>query len=144
MAIRVRNVLKRKVVDLEPREPGRISLYVCGPTVYGYIHIGNARTFAWFDFIRRYLVYRGLDVTYVMNYTDVDDKIIERAKIEGTSSDAIARKYAKAFEEDTAALGVQPADIVVKCTDHITDMVEAIQGLIDKGLAYQSGGDVFF
>jgi cysteinyl-tRNA synthetase len=144
MTIRVFNSLVRDTVELEPREPGKISMYCCGPTVYNYIHIGNARTFLWFDMIRRYLVYRGYDVTYVMNYTDVDDKIIDRAKLEGVPPEGITSKYTKAFEDDMAALGLKPADIIVKATDHIEDMVEAIDGLIKKDLAYESDGDVWY
>jgi cysteinyl-tRNA synthetase len=119
-------------------------MYCCGPTVYNYIHIGNARTFLWFDMIRRYLSYRGYDVTYVMNYTDVDDKIIDRAKLEKIPPEGITSKYTKAFEEDMAAMGVGPADIVVKATDHVAEMVTAIEGLIEKGVAYEAGGDVWF
>ena len=144
MTIRVFDSMTGSQVPLEPREPGRISMYCCGPTVYNYIHIGNARTLLWFDMIRRYLRYRGYDVTYVMNYTDVDDKIIDRANLEKVPPDGITSKYTKAFEEDMAALGVDPADIVVKATDHIPQMVEAIEGLISKGVAYESGGDVWF
>ena len=144
MTIRVFDSMSRTQLPLEPREPGRISMYACGPTVYNYIHIGNARTLLWFDMIRRYLRYRGYDVTYVMNYTDVDDKIIERANLEKVPPDAITRKYTQAFEEDMAAMGVTPADIVVKATDHIADMVASIEGLIAKGVAYAAGGDVWF
>jgi cysteinyl-tRNA synthetase len=144
MTIRVFDTMARKVVPLETREPGRIYMYVCGPTVYNRIHIGNARTFVWFDMIRRYLVYRGYDVTYVMNYTDVDDKIINQATEEGIPTEGITSKYTKAFEEDMAALGVTTADIVCKATDHIGEMVTAIGGLVDKGVAYDVGADVFF
>jgi cysteinyl-tRNA synthetase len=144
MTIRIYDSMARSLTPLEPREPGKISMYCCGPTVYNYIHIGNARTFLWFDMIRRYLVYRGFDVTYVMNYTDVDDKIIERANLEKVSPETITAKYSRAFEEDMAALGLRPADIVVKATDHITEMVDAIEGLIEKNVAYESGGDVWF
>jgi cysteinyl-tRNA synthetase len=119
-------------------------MYVCGPTVYNYVHIGNARTFVWFDAIRRYLVYRGYDVTFVMNYTDVDDKIIERAKIEQLPPDGITGKYARAFEEDMEALKFQPADILVRATDHIEDMVDAIEQLVGNGAAYEAEGDVYF
>jgi cysteinyl-tRNA synthetase len=142
--IQVHDSMQGKVVPLETREPGRVTIYTCGPTVYNYIHIGNARTFIWFDEIRRYLTYRGLSVTYVMNYTDVDDKIIERAALEGVSEDTITSKYSTAFEENMKGLGVRPPDILCRATDHIEDMVEAIQGLIDRGAAYASGGDVFF
>jgi cysteinyl-tRNA synthetase len=144
MAVRIHDTLSSGLVPLETRDPGKVAMYACGPTVYNYIHIGNARTLLWFDFIRRYLTYRGYAVTYVTNYTDVDDKIIERAKLEGLSPDAIASKYTRGFEEDMQALGVNPPDLVAKATDHIEDMVAAIGGLIDKGSAYDAGGDVFF
>jgi len=119
-------------------------MYLCGPTVYNYIHIGNARTTVWFDQIKRYFVYRGYDVTYVMNYTDIDDKIIERARVEGLPTDGITSKYARAFEENMAALKVEPPDILVRATDHIDDMVDAIDGLIRTGAAYEAEGDVYF
>lgn len=144
MSIQIFDTLRRKVVPLETREPGRVAMYGCGPTVYNYIHIGNARTFVWYDMIRRYLVYRGLDVTYVMNYTDVDDKIIERARIEKLPPEGVTSKYTRAFEEGMDALGVQPADITSRATEHIDDMVKAIEGLIERGVAYETEGDVFF
>ena len=144
MGIRVYDTLTRSEVDLEPREPGRIAMYACGPTVYGYVHIGNARTILWYDQIRRYLEYRGFEVIYVSNYTDVDDKIIERAKIEGISADEVARKYADAFEADMEGISVEPPTILVKATDHIDDMVKAVEGLIERGFAYEAGGDVYF
>src|ERR671915_40999 len=108
MPIQIHDSLAKKTVPLETRDERKIAMYCCGPTVYNYIHIGNARTFLWFDFIRRYLTYRGYEVTYVMNYTDVDDKIIERARVEGLPTDGITGKYSKAFEEDMAALKVGP------------------------------------
>jgi cysteinyl-tRNA synthetase len=132
------------VVDLRPRDEGRLGIYVCGPTVYNYVHIGNARTFVWFDLIRRYLIYRGYDVTYVMNYTDVDDRIIERANVEGISAEAVTSKYSRGFEEDMRSLGVTPPDVLTLATTHIEDMVKAIEGLIEKGVAYEADGDVFF
>ena len=144
MPVRIYDTGSRTVRELETRAEGRVAMYCCGPTVYNYIHVGNARTFVWFDVIRRYLAYRGYEVTYVMNYTDVDDKIIERANLEGVTPDGITKKYADAFESDMSALGARPADIVVKATAHITDMVEAIEGLIDKGLAYEVDGNVFY
>lgn len=144
MTIRVHETMRRGTIDLEPRDAGKISMYLCGPTVYNFIHIGNARTCVWFDQIRRYLAYRGYDVTYVMNYTDVDDKIIERANVEGISPDAVTSKYARAFEEDMAAMGVTPPDVLARATTHIEDMIKAIEGLIEKGVAYSAEGDVFF
>ncbi|MFN2588311.1 MAG: cysteine--tRNA ligase [Actinomycetota bacterium] len=144
MAVRIYDSRLRAVVPLQTRDEGRVAMYCCGPTVYNYIHVGNARTFVWFDAVRRYLVYRGYDVTYVMNYTDVDDKIIERANLEGIPPDGITKKYERAFEEDMAAFGATPADIVCRATDHVGLMVEAVEGLVDKGLAYEAEGDVFF
>jgi cysteinyl-tRNA synthetase len=142
--IKVYDSKQRKLVALEPRDEGRISMYACGPTVYNLIHVGNARTLVWYDMVRRYLVYRGYDVTYVMNYTDVDDKIIERANIEGIPTEGVTRKYTQAFEADMSALGTEPATLIVRATDHIGDMVIAIQGLIDKDVAYEVDGDVWF
>jgi cysteinyl-tRNA synthetase len=144
VTIRVYDTLTRNEVELVPREKGRISMYACGPTVYGYVHIGNARTILWYDQIRRYLAYRGFDVSYVSNYTDVDDKIIERAKVEGITPDEVARKYSAAFEEDMEALSVEAPSTLVKATDHIEDMIKAIEGLIERGAAYEAGGDVYF
>jgi cysteinyl-tRNA synthetase len=143
--IQVHDSLSGKTVPLETRDEGRVAMYVCGPTVYNYIHIGNARTFIWFDQIRHYLTYRGLHVTYVMNYTDVDDKIIDRAALEGVSAEEITHKYSAAFEANMEALGVKPPDILSRATDHVSEMVDAIQGLIEKGVAYAAeDGDVFF
>ncbi|MBK5093600.1 MAG: cysteine--tRNA ligase [Actinobacteria bacterium] len=144
MAIKVYNTLTRQKEDLVPRDEGKISMYVCGPTVYNYIHIGNARTFLNFDMIRRYLEYSGFDVTFVQNITDIDDKIINRAKEEKTDADAVAAKYSLAFEEDMAALGVRPPDIAPSATEHVAEMVEVVRGLVDKGYAYKSEGDVYF
>jgi cysteinyl-tRNA synthetase len=144
MPVRIQDTLAKKMVDLVPRDPGKISMYVCGPTVYNYIHIGNARTFLSFDLIRRYLRYRGFEVTYVMNYTDVDDKIIERAKVEGIPTEGVTQKYSKAFEDDMRALGAGMADVIVKATEHVEDMVEAIEGLIENGAAYEADGNVFY
>jgi cysteinyl-tRNA synthetase len=144
MGVRIYDTMQRSVVDLRPRDRGRLGIYVCGPTVYNYVHIGNARTFVWFDLIRRYLTYRGYEVTYVLNYTDVDDRIIERANIEGISTDAVTSKYSRGFEEDMRSLGVTPPDVLTLATTHIEDMVKAIEGLIEKGIAYEADGEVFF
>jgi cysteinyl-tRNA synthetase len=144
MTVRIYDSQQRKVVPLQTRDEERVRMYVCGPTVYSYIHIGNARTFIWFDVIRWYLAYRGYDVTYVMNYTDVDDKLIERAKLERLSTDAISAKYSDAFEQDMRRLGARTPDIICRATDHIEDMVKAIEGLVEKGAAYSVDGDVFF
>jgi cysteinyl-tRNA synthetase len=144
MPVRIYDTQQRTVVPFEPSRIGRASLYVCGPTVYDYVHIGNARTFVWFDLIRRYLAYRGYDVTYVMNYTDVDDKIIERARHDGLAEEDVARRYARAFEADMAGLAVAPPDVLSRATEHIPDMVDAIEGLIAKDVAYEADGNVFF
>ena len=145
MGIHIYDSMQRETTPLDTRVPGKVGMYVCGPTVYNYIHIGNARTFIWFDLIRRYLVYRGYDVNYVRNYTDVDDKIIERAKLEKLPPDAITKKYTDAFEADMAALGGEIPDMTVKATDHIRDMVTAIEGLIANGSAYATDdGNVWF
>ncbi|MFQ5692776.1 MAG: cysteine--tRNA ligase, partial [Nitrospinota bacterium] len=128
----------------EPVRPGRVGMYVCGVTVYDDVHLGHARGTLVFEVIRRYLQFKGLEVTFVRNFTDVDDKIIGRAQEEGTSAAAIADRYIQAFSEDMNRLGVPAADVEPRATDHIPAMVEMIQGLIDKGLAYAVEGDVYF
>ncbi|MEA2434308.1 MAG: cysteinyl-tRNA synthetase [Actinomycetota bacterium] len=142
--IQVSDTLRREVVPLETRDPGRAGIYTCGLTVYNYAHVGNMRSIIWFDFIRAYLAYRGYNVTFVMNYTDVDDKIIERAKVEGIPPEAVTAKYTKAFEDDLLALGGRMPDVTPRATGHIEDMIGAIQGLVDKGFAYESEGNVWF
>ena len=144
MAIRIYDTLARDQVELTTREPGRVAMYVCGPTVWNFIHIGNARTFLWFDLIHLYLEYRGYDVTLVMNYTDVDDRIIERANIEGIPTEGITKKYEAAFEADMQALGSQPPDILTRASQHISEMISAIEGLVANGSAYEAGGNVWF
>ena len=144
MSIRFHDTLARGPVELDPRDPGKVSMYACGLTVYNYAHIGNVRTLVWYDQIRRYLAYRGFDVTYVMNYTDVDDKIIERAQVEGITPEEVAHKYAEAFEDDMRVLGAEPPTILALATEHIEDMIAGISRLIEKGSAYESEGDVYF
>ena len=144
MSLRVYDSAARSVVPFEPAHPSRVSMYVCGPTVYGLVHIGNARTFLWFDLIRRYLTYRGFEVTFVMNYTDVDDKIIERARQEDVDEETLAHRYSEAFEGDMKALGVGAPDILARATEHIPDMVAAVEGLVEQGFAYEADGNVFF
>ena len=133
-----------KKVDFVPLEDGKVSMYVCGPTVYNYIHIGNARTFISFDVIRRYLMWRGYDVTFVQNVTDVDDKIINKANEEGRSAAEVAAEYTDAFIEDMHAAGVLDPDIRPKATEEIPSMIELVQQLIDGGHAYEAEGDVYF
>jgi cysteinyl-tRNA synthetase len=144
MAIRLYDTMSRSVRMLETRDQGRVAIYGCGMTVYNYAHIGNARTVLWYDLMRRYLTYRGLDVTYVLNYTDVDDKMIDRARQEGLSVAEVAAKYERAFEQDMAALGARPPDVVCRATEHVEEMVEAIEGLVERGFAYEAEGDVWF
>ena len=144
MSLRIYDSAARSVVAFEPAHPPRVSMYVCGPTVYGLVHIGNARTFLWFDLIRRYLTYRGFEVSFVMNYTDVDDKIIERAREEDVDEETLAHRYAEAFEADMNALGVGAPDVLARATQHIPDMVAAVEGLVEQGFAYEADGNVFF
>jgi len=138
------NTLTKKLEDFEPVEPGHVKMYVCGPTVYDVFHIGNARPFIVFDSLRRYLKYRGYKVTYAQNITDVDDKIINKSAAEGISSSEVAKKYTEAYFQDLEKLGVLPADYQPRATETIEEMVEFIQGLMDKSFAYEVDGDVFF
>lgn len=144
MSIVVMNTLTRSKEVLETRDPGKVAIYVCGPTVYNHIHVGNARSAIVFDVIRRYLRWRGYDVTFVQNYTDVDDKIITKAQEEGRDPTDVAREYSLAFEDVMNALGVQAPDILVKATDHIDSMIDEIQRLIANEHAYESNGSVWF
>ncbi|MFS8514746.1 MAG: cysteine--tRNA ligase, partial [Planifilum fulgidum] len=144
MSIQLYNTLTRKKEPLRTVEPGKAKIYVCGPTVYNYIHIGNARVFVFFDVVRRYLKYRGYAVTYVQNLTDVDDKLIKASKETGRPVPEIAETYIRAFFEDMDSLGVERADVHPRATEHIPEMIEAIRTLIDKGYAYERNGDVYF
>lgn len=144
MAIKLYNTLTRRKETFEPMEEGKIKMYVCGPTVYNYIHIGNARPAVVFDMIRRYFEYRGFDVQYVSNFTDVDDKIIKAAEEMGEDVMAIAERFIKAYHEDTGALGVKPADEHPRVTDTMPEIIEFIDRLTEKGYAYESEGDVYF
>ena len=121
-----------------------MSIYVCGPTVYNYFHIGNARPFVVFDTLRKYLEYRGYKVKFVQNFTDVDDKIINRAKEEGVTAGEISEKYIEEYYKDAAALNVRKADVHPKVTETMDDIIKFVQDLIDKGYAYESGGDVYY
>ncbi len=142
--IRLYDTKQRKKVDFIPREEGKVSMYVCGPTVYNRIHIGNARTFLSFDTIRRYLTWRGYDVTFVQNITDIDDKIINRAREEGTTAADIAEQYTEAFINDMHAAGVLDPDIRPKATEEIESMIELVSELVERGHAYEVDGDVYF
>lgn len=144
MTIKIYDTKLRRKVDFEPLEQGKVSMYVCGPTVYNRIHIGNARTFISFDTIRRYLMWRGFDVTFVQNVTDVDDKIIKRANDEGRTAAEVSTEYTAAFIDDMHAAGVKDPDVRPKATEEIDTMIELIQELIDGGHAYEVEGDVYF
>jgi len=144
VAIQVYNTLTRKKEPFIPIEEGKVKMYVCGPTVYNYIHIGNARPPIVFDVVRRYLEYRGYDVTYVSNFTDVDDKIIRAANELGEDVFAVAERFIAAYHEDTCALGVQKADLHPRVTETMDDIISFIEQLVEKGYAYEAEGDVYF
>ena len=143
-ALSVYNTLTRRKEPLEPLRPGEVRLYVCGPTVYSWVHIGNARTFTVFDVVVRYLRYRGYRVSYVRNYTDVDDKIINAAREVGEDPAALAERFVQAFEEDARGLGLLPPDVSPRVTEVIPEIRALIQKLLDEGVAYSAGGDVYF
>jgi len=138
------NTLTRKKQDFVPITPNKVKMYVCGPTVYNYFHIGNARPFLFFDVVRNYFDYLGYEVEYVQNITDIDDKIINRANEEGIEYKEFTKKYIDAFYEDLKALHISKADKNPKATDYIAEMIGLISDLIDKDFAYESGGDVYF
>ncbi|MBE5937884.1 MAG: cysteine--tRNA ligase [Lachnospiraceae bacterium] len=142
--MKIYNTLNNKKEELVPIEEGKIRMYVCGPTVYNYIHIGNARPMIVFDTVRRYLEYKGYEVNYVSNFTDVDDKIIAKANEEGVTAAEIAERYTKACLEDMNNMNVMPATVHPKATEEIDGMIEMIQTLIDKGYAYEKNGTVFY
>ncbi|MCA0985546.1 cysteine--tRNA ligase [Halobacillus yeomjeoni] len=144
MSINIYNTLTRKKEPFQPLEEGKVKMYVCGPTVYNYIHIGNARPAIVFDTVRRYFEYRGYDVHYVLNFTDVDDKLIKAANEMGEEVPDIANRFIKAYKEDVGALGVQEAVDHPRVTENMNEIIEFIEGLIEKGFAYEAGGDVYF
>ncbi|MGI6451101.1 MAG: cysteine--tRNA ligase [Desulfitobacteriia bacterium] len=144
MAVKLYNTLTRRKEEFVPREQGKVAIYACGPTTYNYFHLGNARMLVVFDMVRRYFQYKGYAVTYVQNFTDVDDKIINRAAEEGCDPLALARKYIDEYFKDAQALNILPADVHPKATEHIPEMIEIIKKLEEKGLAYNEDGDVYF
>jgi cysteinyl-tRNA synthetase len=144
MTIKIYNTLTRKKEEFVPLEEGKVKMYVCGPTVYNYIHIGNARPAIVFDTVRRYFEFRGYKVKYVSNFTDVDDKLINAAKQLGEDVPTIANRFIKAYFEDVTALGCKKADVHPRVTENMVTIIEFIQTLIEKGFAYESGGDVYF
>lgn len=142
--IKIYNTLTRKKEVFTPLEEGKVKMYVCGPTVYNYIHIGNGRSTVSFDTIRRYLEFRGYEVNYVSNFTDVDDKIIRAAKELELTAPEVADRFIEAFKEDTQALNVKPACSHPRVMDHIPDIIEFIEALIEKDFAYEAQGDVYY
>ena len=143
--MQIYNTQTRKKEEFVPVEPGKVSIYACGPTVYNFIHVGNARPIILFDVLRRYFEYRGYDVTFVQNFTDVDDKIIKRANEEGITSQEVAEKYIQEYFTDAQGLGVRPATIHPKATENMQQIIDMVQTLIDKGYAYPvENGDVYY
>ena len=138
------NTLSKQKEEFTPLEEGKVKMYVCGPTVYNFIHIGNARPMIVFDTVRRYFEYKGYDVTYVSNFTDVDDKIIKKANEEGVSSDEISKRYIAECKKDMDGMNIEPATKNPLATEEIGGMIEMIQTLIDKGYAYEKNGTVYY
>jgi cysteinyl-tRNA synthetase len=144
MALRVYNTLTRSKEEFVPRKQGRVDIYQCGVTPYDYTHIGHARQYVFWDTVRRYLKYRGWKVFCVQNVTDVDDKIISRAGAEGVEPEEISEEYHRDFLEVMDMLGVERPDVMPKVTQHIPEIIRLVEGLIEKGYAYEADGDVFF
>ncbi len=142
--MKIFNTLTRQKEELIPIEPGRLRIYACGPTVYNYIHIGNARPLCVFDVLRRYLEWRGWQVDFVQNFTDIDDKLIRRAREENTTVQALAEKYIDEFWTDAKGLNVREATHHPKATENIDEILDLIGQLVEKGCAYPAGGDVYF
>lgn len=144
MGIQIFNTLTREKELFVPLEEGKVKMYVCGPTVYNYIHIGNSRPVIVYDTVRRYLTYRGYDVTYVSNFTDVDDKIIKAANELGEEVPELTERFINAYFEDITALGCEKADAHPRVTEHMDEIIDFIKVLVDKGYAYESQGDVYY
>jgi cysteinyl-tRNA synthetase len=142
--VRIYNTITRQKEEFHPIEKGKVKMYVCGPTVYNYIHIGNARPSIVFDTVRRYLEYKGYEVAYVSNFTDVDDKLIKASQELNEEVPEIASRFIDAFFEDTGALNVKKATEHPRVMDHMDDIINFIEALVEKGHAYESGGDVYF
>ncbi|XVG95631.1 cysteine--tRNA ligase [Eubacteriales bacterium KG127] len=142
--MKIYNTLTRKKEEFVPIKEGHVSIYVCGPTVYNFFHIGNARPFVVFDTLRNYMEYRGYKVKFVQNFTDVDDKIINRAKEEGTTASEVSKKYIREYFKDAKSLNVRKADVHPQVSEHIEQIIDFISNLIEKGFAYERDGDVYF
>src|SRR4249919_3328376 len=145
MGLRLRNTLGGALEPFEPLEPGRVRMYSCGPTVYAPAHVGNFRSFIFADLLRRYLAWRGYPVTWVMNITDVDDKIIRDAAAQGVPIGELTARYQAAFLDDMRRLRVMTPDVLPRATEHIEAMVELIETLLERGHAYRTDdGSIFF
>ncbi len=142
--MKIYNTMTRQKEDFVPLDENEVRIYACGPTVYNYIHIGNARPLCVFDVLRRYLEYRGYNVKFVQNFTDIDDKIIKRANEEGVSYEEISEKYINEFWTDADGLNFKHATVHPKATENIDEIIDIIKTLMDKGFAYEAGGDVYF
>ncbi len=142
--MKIYNSLTRKKEEFIPLNPGKVSMYVCGPTVYNYFHIGNGRTFIVFDTIRRYMEYRGYEVNFVQNFTDIDDKMINKANEENTTVKEIGDKYISEYYKDADGLNIKRATTNPRATEYINEIIEFVSGLIEKGYAYEVNGDVYF
>ncbi len=142
--MKIYNSLTRKKEEFVPLEPGKVSMYVCGPTVYNYFHIGNGRTFIVFDTIRRYMEYRGYEVNFVQNFTDIDDKMINKANEENTTVKEIGDKYICEYYKDADGLNIKRATTNPRATEYIDEIIKFVSGLIEKGYAYEVNGDVYF
>jgi cysteinyl-tRNA synthetase len=142
--MRIYNTLTAKKEEFLPVEPGRVGMYSCGITAYDHCHIGHARSAIVFDVMRRYIKYKGFEIKYIRNFTDIDDKIINRAKQEGIAWDELAHKYIDEYYLDMDRLGVGRADIEPKATEYINEMIDIVRGLISRGFAYESEGSVYF
>jgi cysteinyl-tRNA synthetase len=144
MGIRIFNTVTRQKEEFVPITPGEVKMYVCGPTVYNYFHIGNARTFVVFDTIRKYFEYRGYKVNFIQNFTDIDDKLIKKANEEGTTLKEVAERYIKEYYTDADALLLKRANVNPRATEYVDEIIKFVEDLIEKGYAYESNGDVYF
>lgn len=142
--LRFHNTLSGKLEEFQPLEEGKVRFYICGPTVWDFAHIGNFRTFTFGDILQRYFKFKGFDVTYVMNLTDVDDRIINEAAKKDIGIDEMTEPFIKAFNEDMAALGNETPDVQPRATEHIAEMIDIIQKLLDNGKAYESDGSIYY
>ena len=144
ITMKVYNTMTRQKEEFKPLHEGKVNMYVCGPTVYNFFHIGNARPFVVFDTLRKYLIYKGYDVTFVQNFTDVDDKIINRAKEEGLTAMEVADKYIEEYYKDAQAINVKKADVHPRVSETMDDIIQFVADLIDLGYAYEVDGDVYY